>query len=665
MATYLHPGVYVEEIPSGSKPIEGVATSVAAFVGYTTKGPLGEPVRITKYDSYKDQFSDQVSGILDTGTDPQGDPVGHSVLAFFQNGGTTAYIVRITKDFGKSGQDARKAVGFTDHPSADNTTHAFKFTAVNEGAWANGLVAKFTALEVGAEQPPVYKLEIGRKDEKGNLVPFEVFGSVSLDEDDPQYIENVVNGFSQLVEVKMVPLSEVEVTQETLLLGTSTSGDLSALTLPLELTSASEEDRTLRIKLDDGAVQDFVLTAEEYADLETLAVEIEAVVRGDETTEPRASFTCSVQESDGETHLVLTSGSRTPESAVVVSDFGLAAMLSLGVDHDGEEKTGAETAAEAWASPVAPAEDEAMLGGGANGSKPVKADYDAIFSKFVKIREITTMLLPGLYWADNKGKDVIESAIAHAEHMKNRMVLVDPPVDTELTTPKGVTDIGLPTSTYTVLYYPWVKVANPLYHPETNPGPPDTVLVPPSGFAAGMWSKIDGHRGVWKAPAGVEARLLGVAGLQYQVENGEQDVLNPLGVNAIRAQPGFGPVIWGARTLSTKADPEWRYVPVRRTAIMIEQSIYEGIQWAVFEANDHRLWASLRLNIESFMNGLFRAGAFQGEKASDAYFVRCGLGDTMTQDDIDRGQVIVIVGFAPLKPAEFVIVRIQQKVGQQ
>ena len=149
------------------------------------------------------------------------------------------------------------------------------------------------------------------------------------------------------------------------------------------------------------------------------------------------------------------------------------------------------------------------------------------------------------------------------------------------------------------------------------------------------------------------------------VEDAQQDQLNPLGVNALRTLPGAGPVIWGARTRSTRSNPEWRYVPVRRTALMIEQSIFGGIQWAVFEPNDHRLWGSLRLNIDSFMNGLFRAGAFQGEKASDAYFVRCGLGDTMTQGDIDRGQVIVIVGFAPLKPAEFVIVRIQQKVAQQ
>jgi phage tail sheath protein FI len=289
-----------------------------------------------------------------------------------------------------------------------------------------------------------------------------------------------------------------------------------------------------------------------------------------------------------------------------------------------------------------------------------------VFTKFIKIRDINTICLPGQAWAgDGSGNPVIDAAIGHASKMKSRMVIVDPPADKELETPKQVIDLSLPSKTYSVLYYPWVHVANPFYNAEKNPGAPKKVLVPPSGYAAGMWARIDGKRGVWKAPAGLESGLLGVAGLQYVVEDGEQDSLNPLGVNCLRKMPGAGPVIWGARTLATKADPEWRYVPVRRTAIMIEQSIYEGIQWAVFEPNDHRLWSSLRGNIGGFMNSLFRVGAFQGEKASDAYFVRCGLGDTMTQAEIDAGQVIVIVGFAPLKPAEFVIVRIQQKVNLQ
>ena len=297
---------------------------------------------------------------------------------------------------------------------------------------------------------------------------------------------------------------------------------------------------------------------------------------------------------------------------------------------------------------------------------PTAAEYADFYGTVLrKVRDANILLVPGQSWAeDGSGNPILSQTLAHAEAMRNRMVLVDPPQGVELDQAASVDAIGLPTSTYTTLYYPWVRVTNPYYNAEKNPGVPVTVLAPPSGFAAGMWSRIDGRRGVWKAPAGVETALLGVAGLEFQVEDGEQEQLNPLGVNCYRTLPSFGSVIWGTRTLSTNADPEWRYVPVRRTAIFIEQSVYNGIQWAVFEPNDHRLWSSLRVNIDSFMNGLFRAGAFQGQKASDAYFVRCGLGDTMTQGDIDRGQVIVVVGFAPLKPAEFVIVRLQQKVGQ-
>jgi hypothetical protein len=306
-----------------------------------------------------------------------------------------------------------------------------------------------------------------------------------------------------------------------------------------------------------------------------------------------------------------------------------------------------------------------LTGGGE--APPASADYGTFFNQVLrKVRDVSILVLPGQSLAeDGSGNAAISEALAHAESTKSRMVIVDPSPGLELEQAAQVEKMALPTSTYAVFYYPYVKVANPFYNVDTNPNASKTLTIAPSAFAAGMWAKIDGKRGVWKAPAGLETALLGVSGLQFLVEDGEQDQLNPLGVNCLRKMPGFGPVIWGTRTLATKADPEWRYVPVRRTAIMIKLSIYNGIQWAVFEPNNHQLWASLRVNIGSFMDGLFRAGAFQGEKASDAYFVRCGLGDTMNQGDIDRGQVIVIVGFAPLKPAEFVIVRIQQKVAQQ
>jgi len=295
--------------------------------------------------------------------------------------------------------------------------------------------------------------------------------------------------------------------------------------------------------------------------------------------------------------------------------------------------------------------------------------YGAVFDSLEKLRDISIVCLPGKTFPENGG--IIGLAVAHAEKMKNRMVLIDLDKEPKLKTATNVPST-LTTSEFAVAYYPWLEVPNPFYKPADPEAAnndaanlPPTLEIAPSGFMAGMWAKIDGRRGVWKAPAGVETALLGISGLVDEVEDARQGILNPLGINCIRKMPGFGPVVWGARTLATRANPEWRYIPIRRTANMIRESLYNNIQWAVFEPNDHRLWASLRVNIDAFMNGLWRAGAFQGEKASDAYFVRCNLGDTMTQDDIDTGKVIVEVGFAPLKPAEFVIVRIQQKVAQQ
>ena len=243
------------------------------------------------------------------------------------------------------------------------------------------------------------------------------------------------------------------------------------------------------------------------------------------------------------------------------------------------------------------------------------------------------------------------------------MCIRDSPQTTLLQSANDVAGFGPPTSEYSALYYPWMQVVNPNYDLENNNTVPALYYIPPSGFAAGLWARTDGVRGVWKAPAGLGATLFGALRAEYLVGSDQQDQLNPEGVNCIR-KILTAPVIWGARTLATRAVPEKRYVPVQRTTLMIKESIYQGIQWAVFEPNDHNLWASLRLNIEAFMDGLFRAGAFQGEKASDAYFVRCGLGQTMTQGDIDAGRVIVEVGFAPLKPAEFVIVRLSQKTAQ-
>ncbi|MGP6159683.1 MAG: phage tail sheath family protein [Vulcanimicrobiaceae bacterium] len=186
----------------------------------------------------------------------------------------------------------------------------------------------------------------------------------------------------------------------------------------------------------------------------------------------------------------------------------------------------------------------------------------------------------------------------------------------------------------------------------------------PSGTMAGIFANTDAQRGVWKAPAGIDATLAGVTGLVVALNDGENGQFNPIGVNCLRTFPIIGSVVWGSRTLNgadVLAD-DYKYIPVRRFALFLEESLYRGTQWVVFEPNDEPLWAQIRLNVGAFMQTLFRQGAFQGSSASQAYFVKCDS-ETTTQADINNGIVNIVVGFAPLKPAEFVILQIQQMAG--
>jgi phage tail sheath protein FI len=232
--------------------------------------------------------------------------------------------------------------------------------------------------------------------------------------------------------------------------------------------------------------------------------------------------------------------------------------------------------------------------------------------------------------------------------------------DTPVTDPPKAVDFlsnRITTKTsYGALYYPWLLVSD-----DVGAGKNPQRYVPPSGFVAGMYARIDNTRGVWKAPAGTEAGIVGALGLEYSVTDSEQDILNPVGVNCIRQFPASGIVIWGARTLAARSDPEWRYVPVRRYAIYLEQTIYRGTQWAVFEPNDERLWASLKANIEDFMMGEFRKGALAGVTPKQAFEVKCDA-DLNPPAEVNAGRVNMEVRFAPLKPAEFVVIRISQKV---
>jgi phage tail sheath protein FI len=253
---------------------------------------------------------------------------------------------------------------------------------------------------------------------------------------------------------------------------------------------------------------------------------------------------------------------------------------------------------------------------------------------------------------------LIGTAAAYCEK-KRAMLIVDPPPEwsTVAKAIAGLPDIGT-SSKNSALFFPRLRQPNPLRENKLE----DFV---PCGAVAGVFARTDAQRGVWKAPAGLDATLVGVPQLTVPLTNEENGQLNPLGVNCLRTMPAGGRVVWGSRTLqgSDRLGSEWKYVPVRRTALFIEESLYRALQWVVFEPNDEPLWAQIRLNVGAFMNSLFRQGAFQGQSPREAYFVKCDK-DTTTQNDIDRGIVNILVGFAPLKPAEFVVIKLQQIAGQ-
>jgi uncharacterized protein len=262
-----------------------------------------------------------------------------------------------------------------------------------------------------------------------------------------------------------------------------------------------------------------------------------------------------------------------------------------------------------------------------------------------------------------RSTDVAESTWAAAlAYCKRRraMLIVDAP-SSWATKADAVTKakaLSLARDENAALYFPRIKGADPFIENRLAD-------FAPCGAVAGVFARTDASRGIWKAPAGIEAQLIGVADLSVSLTDGETGDLNPLGVNCLRAFPTIGRVVWGSRTWegADALASEWKYIPVRRTALYIEESLYRGTQWVVFEPNDAPLWAQIRLNVGSFMQGLFRQGAFQGSKPADAYFVKCDR-ETTTQADIDLGVVNILVGFSPLKPAEFVVLKLQQMAGQ-
>jgi phage tail sheath protein FI len=301
------------------------------------------------------------------------------------------------------------------------------------------------------------------------------------------------------------------------------------------------------------------------------------------------------------------------------------------------------------------------LEGGEDGAELLRDDFRGkLDSKpgdkrgleaFKEIDDINNINIPDLQIVNSElRKQLVDDLLSHCEELKDRFAIIDVPLGSKDVGSLTIDTSGARPSKYGALYYPWIKIYDPLTRSQK--------LKPSGGYIAGIYARSDIERGVHKAPANELVR--GAVDLEFNITKGDQGMLNPRGINVIRNFPGRGILVWGARTCII--DPLWKYINVRRLFLFVEESIEEGTQWVVFEPNDEKLWARVRATITQFLTKVWKDGALMGTKVEEAFFVKCDR-TTMTQDDIDNGRLICVIGIAPVKPAEFVIFRIAQWQG--
>ncbi len=542
MPEYLSPGVYVEEVDRGAKPIEGAGTAMPVFVGFTEKAEVedridgeilitdvrGKAQLVTNWSQFVQTFGEFVEGAL----------LPYAVYGYFQNGGSRCYVISV------------KTIPRAQAPIL-NTEGKPQLAVRAKRAGFDGLNLR---VKIDAPEPPKADAKKGKKGE-------EDADANGIDEVFTVTVESEkVSGGWQTREVREASLVE-------------------------EVDESGKKRVAVAYKDNKQPELIEILMPEAEMPLEKL-------------------------------------WPRPQEQSLKIESKALAPPAPSDFQGDVQERTGIEGLAEL--------EDATML----------------------VVPDLMTPM-PGQSSVDlNTIKAVQTMMINHCELMGDRVAILDAPPNMR---PAEIKNWRMNTagydSSYAALYYPWIEINDPL---TDRPK-----LIPPSGHMAGVWARNDNTRGVHKAPANEVIR--GATGLEYNVTKGEQDVLNPNGINCIRAFPGRGIRAWGARTLSS--DPSWRYINVRRLFNFVKKSIERGTQWVVFEPNEPRLWARVRNAVSSFLTVVWREGALFGLAPSQAFYVKCDE-ELNPPESRDMGRLIVEIGMAPVKPAEFVIFRISQWAGQ-
>ncbi len=627
------PGVYIEEVPSGRRTIRSVATSIGAFVDFFREGPMNTPVRIFGTGDFERVFG---------GYDSRSE-ASFAIPQFFLNGGTEAWVIRVAAGSPDEAEDVIQD---------EATVNVLTVRAANPGLWGDSLRVDIDHDVVDGDAADLrFNLRVSRHagtDGNAPVLLSESFLDLSLDEDSPRFVETIVNDGSLLVQVD----ADDNVDGSTRPAANGTTG--AALDLDETAFNTLGGGQTLDLSV-DGVTATATLTWDAGAvlTLGQLRGRVEAAIRAADPGNPTYAAARVTLANSRLRLLTGRSGAAyDPDHTMTVT--GGTAEGTLGL-----------AAATAFA-----AAQQYQLTGGVSGDPPEAAELigssaleppTGMFA-LDNVDLFNTLMIPrAAELSDTDRNAVYSNAIAYCED-RRAMVIVDLPPQTN--TLADMTDLMADLeqagfrSENAAIYYPRVRIPDP-----TNDFRLRTVGA--SGTLGGVWARTDTARGVWKAPAGIETGLQGVSELAAQVNDGQNGVLNPLGINVLRTFPVYGTIAWGARTLvgADALASEWAYVPVRRTALMLEESLFRGTQWVVFEPNDEPTWATIRMNIGAFMNGLFQQGAFQGASPKDAYYVKCDS-ETTTQNHIDQGIVNIEVGFAPLKPAEFVVIRFRQIVGQ-
>lgn len=652
--TPTYPGVYIEEIPSGVRTIAGVSTSVAAFIDFFPRGPINEAVQIFSQADF-----DRVYGGLHPSSE-----ASYAINQFFLNGGGEAWVVRCASEDPPAVPAAtRRTLSSAEISILSGATGdaVLRVRAANPGDWGNALQARVDANDGNA----AFDLTISEVRDDGEVVRQEVFRDLSMPSAafDPNEVKSVVDDGSQLVRI-----AEAKTVTTIPDPNGTFSGPLDGFT-PLEERTSATNPRRLKVKIGD---------IEETANLGTAKIEtpqqardrLQAAIRAARPDKPAfAQATVELRSlptaANKAQRLRVLAGPAKPSDVFEFSAFSegstadsTAADLKLVTTSAATNTTGAVKNVQAYTEEAGIA--GTGQGAGKKGSPGIPPDATALQTALQALKDVSFNLLciPRAAEMEKTQRDqVIAAAVSYCEQ-RRAFCLIDVPPQTN-TVQEARDWIGtVPRSRNAAVYFPRVKVADPL-------GGFRLRSVGASGTMAGVYARTDAQRGIWKAPAGIDATLRGVQALDYVLNDAENGALNPLGINTLRVFPVYGTVAWGARTLrgaDALAD-EYKYVPVRRLSLMIEESLYRGTQWVVFEPNDEALWSQIRLNVGAFMHNLFRQGAFQGTSPRDAYFVKCDK-ETTTQNDINLGVVNILVGFAPLKPAEFVVVKLQQMAGQ-